>query len=70
MSVSVVSSDSVFQPNYVGYTQLVLEELFDFFLLKASISPKGKPADATIIAVVDTIEKDGKLTYQKYEAAE
>ncbi|MGO9409259.1 MAG: EutN/CcmL family microcompartment protein [Spirochaetia bacterium] len=31
---------------------------------------KGKPADATIIAVVDTIEKDGKLTYQKYEAAE
>jgi microcompartment protein CcmK/EutM len=30
---------------------------------------KGKPADATIIAVVDTIEKDGDLTYQKSEAA-
>ena len=30
---------------------------------------KGKPADATIIAVVDTIEKDGNLTYQKSEAA-
>jgi carbon dioxide concentrating mechanism protein CcmL len=27
---------------------------------------KGKPSDATIIAVVDTIEKDGKVTYQKY----
>jgi len=26
---------------------------------------KGKPSDATIIAVVDTIEKDGQLTYQK-----
>ena len=31
---------------------------------------KGKPSDATIIAVVDIIEKDGKLTYQKSEAAE
>ncbi len=31
---------------------------------------KGKPSDATIIAVVDTIEKDGELTYQKSEAAE
>ena len=28
---------------------------------------KGKPSDATIIAVVDTIEKDGKVTYQKSE---
>lgn len=26
---------------------------------------KGKPSDATIIAIVDTIEKDGTLTYQK-----
>lgn len=26
---------------------------------------KGKPSDATIIAVVDTIEKDGAFTYQK-----
>jgi microcompartment protein CcmK/EutM len=31
---------------------------------------KGKPSDATIIAIVDAIEKDGKLTYQKAEAAE
>ena len=31
---------------------------------------KGKPSDATIIAMVDVIEKDGKLTYQKSEAAE
>jgi microcompartment protein CcmK/EutM len=30
---------------------------------------KGKPADAAVIAVVDTIEKDGNLTYQKSEAA-
>jgi carbon dioxide concentrating mechanism protein CcmL len=27
---------------------------------------KGKPSDATIIAVVDAIEKDGAYTYQKY----
>jgi microcompartment protein CcmK/EutM len=26
---------------------------------------KGKPSDATIIAIVDVIEKDGVLTYQK-----
>ncbi len=26
---------------------------------------KGKPSDATIIAVVDVIEKDGALTYNK-----
>jgi microcompartment protein CcmK/EutM len=26
---------------------------------------KGKPSDATIIAVVDLIEKDGALTYEK-----
>ncbi len=26
---------------------------------------KGKPSDATIIAVVDVIEKDGVLTYNK-----
>jgi carbon dioxide concentrating mechanism protein CcmL len=26
---------------------------------------KGKPSDATIIAIVDVIEKDGELVYQK-----
>ena len=26
---------------------------------------KGKPSDATIIAIVDVIEKDGAFTYQK-----
>ncbi|MEN6509838.1 Carbon dioxide concentrating mechanism protein CcmL [uncultured spirochete] len=26
---------------------------------------KGKPSDATIIAIVDTIEKDGTFTYRK-----
>ena len=26
---------------------------------------KGKPSDATIIAIVDVIEKDGVLTYEK-----
>ena len=26
---------------------------------------KGKPSDATIIAIVDLIEKDGVLTYEK-----
>ena len=31
---------------------------------------KGKPSDATIIAVVDAIEKDGVYTYQKSEARE
>jgi len=31
---------------------------------------KGKPSDATIIAIVDVIEKDGTLTYQKAGAAE
>jgi len=31
---------------------------------------KGKPSDATIIAIVDAIEKDGKLTYQKSEAGQ
>ena len=30
---------------------------------------KGKPSDATIIAVVDAIEKDGQYTYQKSEDA-
>jgi len=30
---------------------------------------KGKPSDATIIAVVDAIEKDGSYTYQKSEDA-
>ena len=31
---------------------------------------KGKPSDATIIAVVDAIEKDGQYTYHKSEASE
>ena len=31
---------------------------------------KGKPSDATIIAIVDVIEKDGTLTYQKAGTAE
>jgi microcompartment protein CcmK/EutM len=31
---------------------------------------KGKPSDATIIAIVDTIEKDGEITYQKAGAGE
>jgi microcompartment protein CcmK/EutM len=31
---------------------------------------KGKPSDATIIAVVDEIEKDGYFTYQKSGAAD
>jgi microcompartment protein CcmK/EutM len=26
---------------------------------------KGKPSDATVIAIVDAIEKDGQYTYQK-----
>jgi microcompartment protein CcmK/EutM len=26
---------------------------------------KGKPSDATIIAIIDAIEKDGAYTYQK-----
>lgn len=26
---------------------------------------KGKPSDATIVAIVDVIEKDGRLTYEK-----
>ena len=26
---------------------------------------KGKPSDATIIAIVDNIENDGKLVYEK-----
>jgi microcompartment protein CcmK/EutM len=29
---------------------------------------KGKPSDATIIAIVDLIEKDGVLTYEKSPA--
>jgi microcompartment protein CcmK/EutM len=31
---------------------------------------KGKPSDATIIAIVDEIEKDGHLTYQKSGVAD
>ena len=30
---------------------------------------KGKPSDATIIAIVDVIEKDGVLTYEKAAGA-
>ncbi len=26
---------------------------------------KGKPSDATVIAIIDAIEKDGELTYSK-----
>jgi microcompartment protein CcmK/EutM len=29
---------------------------------------KGKPSDATIIAIVDVIEKDGLVTYEKARA--
>jgi microcompartment protein CcmK/EutM len=29
---------------------------------------KGKPSDATIIAIVDSIEKDGTFTYEKSAA--
>lgn len=28
---------------------------------------KGKPSDATIIAIVDSIESDGRLVYEKSE---
>jgi microcompartment protein CcmK/EutM len=31
---------------------------------------KGKPSDATIIAIVDSIEKDGAFTYEKGTAEE
>jgi microcompartment protein CcmK/EutM len=31
---------------------------------------KGKPSDATIIAIVDVIEKDGVVTYEKASSAE
>ena len=31
---------------------------------------KGKPSDATIIAIVDVIEKDGAFTYQKVAVQE
>jgi microcompartment protein CcmK/EutM len=31
---------------------------------------KGKPSDATIIAIVDAIEKDGAFTYEKAAAQE
>jgi Carbon dioxide concentrating mechanism/carboxysome shell protein len=31
---------------------------------------KGKPSDATIIAIVDAIEKDGAFTYEKSAAQE
>jgi microcompartment protein CcmK/EutM len=31
---------------------------------------KGKPSDATIIAIVDAIEKDGAFTYEKSAATE
>ncbi len=30
---------------------------------------KGKPSDATIIAIVDAIEKDGAFTYEKASAS-
>jgi len=31
---------------------------------------KGKPSDATVIAIVDAIEKDGAFTYEKSVAPE
>ena len=31
---------------------------------------QDRPADATIMAIVDTVEVDGKTTYQKYDAGE
>jgi len=31
---------------------------------------KGKPSDATIIAIVDVIEKDGALMYEKSAGTE
>ncbi|MDX9827537.1 MAG: EutN/CcmL family microcompartment protein [Spirochaetia bacterium] len=31
---------------------------------------KGRPSDATIIAIVDAIEKDGAFTYEKSAAKE
>ncbi|PKL78270.1 MAG: ethanolamine utilization protein EutN [Candidatus Melainabacteria bacterium HGW-Melainabacteria-1] len=31
---------------------------------------KGRPSDATIIAIVDAIEKDGAFTYEKSAARE
>lgn len=31
---------------------------------------KGKPSDATIIAIVDLVEKDGDFTYRKSAVAE
>jgi microcompartment protein CcmK/EutM len=30
---------------------------------------QGKPADATIVAIVDTVEKDGDVIYQKSKDA-
>ena len=31
---------------------------------------EGKPSDAAIIAIVDVLEKDGRITYRKYPEQE
>lgn len=35
---------------------------------RMTATTKGKPSDATIIAIVDAVEKDGAFTYQKGKA--
>lgn len=35
---------------------------------RMTATTKGKPSDATIIAIVDSVEKDGAFTYRKGEA--
>lgn len=32
---------------------------------RMTATTKGKPSDATIIAIVDSVEKDGAFTYEK-----
>ncbi|MBP7095547.1 MAG: EutN/CcmL family microcompartment protein [Spirochaetia bacterium] len=36
---------------------------------RMTATTKGKPSDATIIAIVDAVEKDGSFTYRKGETA-
>ena len=35
---------------------------------RMTATTKGKPSDATIIAIVDSVEKDGAFTYEKGKA--
>ncbi|MBN1241991.1 MAG: EutN/CcmL family microcompartment protein [Spirochaetales bacterium] len=35
---------------------------------RMTATTKGKPSDATIIAIVDAVEKDGAFTYRKGES--